>query len=558
MKAWESNPKTLLAVAATLALAGCGGSDDGPPAPVADLVFVNGKVLTVDGASSVAQAFAIKDGKFLAVGSTDAIRRNAGPNTQVVDLKGRTVIPALSDNHFHSAGGGPNIDISKTRSLAELFAKLSEAAAKAAPGSILVSNSDWHEAQLKEQRLPTAAELEAAAPGYATVLVRGGHSYFLSTTSLAKWNITPATAVPAGGAIPKDAAGRLTGELVDTARRLITLPATPAATIEDVAAEQKVLNSYGLVNVRVPGTSVAVYKQYQQLAADKRSSVRYSVLFRGTPQSLAEAGVKQNDGDEWARVWGIKLAVDGGFEGGLMTKPYAEPMGQNGTYYGLQTVTQTAFNEQVIALNRAGWRAATHAVGDAAVDQVLQGYQQANADKDIRQAGWTIEHAFITRSDQYPAMKALNLRMSLQDHLYLVAPVLKNYWGEERASQVSPAKTLLDQGLQVSGGTDASVIPLNPFWVMYHFITRDSITGGVVGVNQAVSRDTALRMLTINYAQLTDETAIKGSIEPNKLGDFVVLSGDFMAMPAAELEDLKAVATFVGGKKVYQDPVLTF
>ena len=173
MKAWESNPKTLLAVAATLALAGCGGSDDGPPAPTADSVFINGKVLTVDGASSVAQAFAIKDGKFLAVGSTDAIRRNAGPNTQVVDLKGRTVIPALSDNHFHSAGGGPNIDISKTRSLAELFAKLSEAAAKAAPGSILVSNSDWHEAQLKEQRLPTAAELEAAAPGYATVLVRG-------------------------------------------------------------------------------------------------------------------------------------------------------------------------------------------------------------------------------------------------------------------------------------------------------------------------------------------------------------------------------------------------
>jgi predicted amidohydrolase YtcJ len=91
---------------------------------------------------------------------------------------------------------------------------------------------------------------------------------------------------------------------------------------------------------------------------------------------------------------------------------------------------------------------------------------------------------------------------------------------------------------------------------MYHFITRDSITGGVVGANQAVSRDTALRMLTINYAQLTDETAIKGSIEPNKLGDFVVLSGDFMAMPAAELEDLKAVATFVGGKKVYQDPAI--
>lgn len=545
---------TLAGVAALcLSLAACSGSDE--PVEVADAVFTNAKVVTVDDKSTVAQAFAVKDGKFLAVGSDAEIRRYVGASTPVTDLKGRTVVPALSDGHFHNAGGGPGIDLSQTRSLAELLAKVSQAAAKAAPGAILVSNGDWHEAQLKEQRTPTAAEIESAAPGIPTVLVRGGHSVFLNTTALAKWNITLATPVPAGGAIPRNANGGLTGELVDTAKSLIQLPPAPALTVADLEAEQKVLNSYGLVNVRIPGTSIEAYRMHQQLRASGRSTVRYSLLFRGpTPEQLAAAAVKQGEGDEWLRIWGIKMGVDGGFEGGLMTKPYLEPMGQGGTYFGLRVLPQATFNSQAMAWNRAGWRVATHAVGDAAIDQVLQGYEQANADKDLRQAGWTIEHAFVSRPDQYPRIKAMNLRMSVQDHLYLAAPVLKNYWGADRASQVTPVKTYLDQGFLVAGGTDASVVPVNPFWVMYHFLTRDTISAGVFGANEAVaSRDQVLRLITINYAKLTDEASIKGSIEPKKLADFVVLSADYMTVPAAEVENLKALATFVGGKKVYQD-----
>lgn len=558
MRALDSKVKYAVALGTAITVAGCSTMNSTPPV-VADTVFTNGKVLTVDDKSTVAQAFAIKDGKYVFVGSNAQSAAYTGPSTKVVDLQGRTTIPGLADSHLHTAGGGPGLDLSKTRSLADVYVILSQAAKTAMPGTVLVSNSDWHEAQFKEQRLPTAAELEAAAPGVPVVLVRGGHSYFLNDTALAKYKITTATPVPAGGAIPVGTDGKLTGEITDTAKPLVTLPPVKPMSVADLAEQQKILNSYGLTSIRVPGISVANYRVFQQLRDEGKATVRYSILLR--PRDLADfkasvvpSGVKQGEGDEWVKVWGIKVMVDGGFEGGLMTKPYLEPMGKGGTYYGLQIMSQATFNDYVINLNRAGWRAAVHAVGDAGVDEVLTGFEAANADKDITRNGWTIEHAFITRPDQYPRIRKLNLNMSVQDHLYLAAPVLKAYWGAERASQVTPVKTYLDEGFMVAGGTDSPVIPLSPFWVMYHFMTRDTISDGVYGPNQAVtSRDAILRMMTINNAKLTDEAAIKGSIEPGKLADFAVLSADYMTIPAKQVQDLKAVATYVGGKLVYRD-----
>lgn len=540
-------------------LAGCINTPTSPSSVVADAVFTNGKVVTVDARSSIAQAFAVKDGKFIYVGTTSQAMAYAGPATRVVDLKGRTTIPGLADSHLHTAGGGAGIDLSKTRSLADVFAKLADAARVARPGDVLVSNSDWHEAQLSEQRLPSAAELETAAPNIPVVLVRGGHSYFLNNTALAKYGITTATPVPAGGAIPVGPDGKLTGEITDTAKPLVKLPPSLPLTLADLENQQKILNSYGLTSIRVPGISVADYRKFQQLRDTGRATVRYSILIR--PRNLADfkssvfdAGIKQDEGDDWVRMWGIKIAVDGGFEGGLMTKAYEGALGDGGKYFGLRTVDQATFNDYVTGLNRLGWRAAVHAVGDAAVDEVLEGLERANAEKDITRGGWTIEHAFITRPDQYPRIRRLNLNLSVQDHLYLAAPVLKGYWGMARASQVTPVKTYLDEGFMLAGGTDSPVIPLSPFWVMYHFITRDTISDGVYGANQAVtSRDAVLRMMTINNARLTGEEAVKGSIEAGKFADFAVLSADYLSVPAKQIESLKAVATYIGGKLVYQD-----
>ena len=551
----------LSAMLALAAVAGAGCSmapATGTPPVLADMVFTNGKVLTVDARSSEAQAFALKDGKFLYVGTTARALMHAGPSTRVVDLQGRTTIPGLADSHLHTAGGGPGLDLSRTRSLADVFAILSQAARTAKPGDVLVSNSDWHEAQFREQRLPTAAELEAAAPGVPAVLVRGGHSYFLNNTALAKYGITASTPVPPGGAIPVGPDGKLTGELTDTAKPLAKLPPPEPLSVAELESQQKILNSYGLTSIRVPGISVADYRKFQQLRDSGKATVRYSILLRPRNladfrTSVADAGLKQGEGDDWVRLGGIKIGVDGGFEGGLMTRPYEGAMGQGGKYFGLRVMDQPAFNDYVTQLNRLGWRAAVHAVGDAAVDQVLEGFERANADKDISRSGWTIEHAFVTRPDQYPRIRKLNLNLSVQDHLYLAAPVLKGYWGMDRASQVTPVKTYLDEGFMLAGGTDSPVIPLSPFWVLYHFLTRETISDGVYGANQAVSsRDALLRRMTINNARLTGEEAVKGSIEAGKLADFAVLSADYMTIPAKQVETLQAVATYVGGRMVYR------
>lgn len=556
----------LLGLGFGLGLSGCGGATG----QAADTVFKNGKIVTVDAQSTVVQAMAVRSGRFVAVGSNADVDAFIGANTKVVDLHGRTVIPGLSDAHMHNEGGGPGIDLSLVRSISQLQATVSAAAKTAKPGDVLVSNLDWHEAQLAEQRLPLATELEAAAPGIPVVLVRGGHDYILNTTALLKWGIDKNTPVPPGGAITRDANGELTGELVDNAKRFVTLPPPPQVSIDDFLRTQKKLNAYGLVNVRVPGSyrgdMFNDYKLLKQLRDAKQLTLRYAVLLPGfgvdlatLQQKIAAGGIKPGEGDDYLRVWGVKTGVDGGFEGAHMSKPYQEPYGKGGTFSGLTVVPAATYNATISGIHKMGFRVATHAVGDAAVDQVLDAYELANAEKSLTGEGWAIEHAFVTRPEQYARIKKLNVVMSVQDHLYLVAPILKNYWGIDRASQVTPVKTYLDQGFLLAGGTDSPVIPVNPFWSMYHFLSRDTISAGIYGANQQVpDREQVLRMFTINYAKLIDEQANKGSIEKGKFADFVVLSADYMTVPDKQVESLKALATYVEGTSVYQDPTAAF
>jgi len=530
------------------------------PAP-ADTILVNGHVITVDARFSIAQGVAIAAGRFTAVGEDAAIRRLAGPRTTTIDLHGQTVIPGLADGHLHDAGGGPGVDLSRARSLADVLGAIGARVKASRPGDIVVTNSDWHEAQLKEHRLPYRRDLDTVSPANPVVVVRGGHEYILNSAALAKWRITKETPQPSGGRITRAADGELNGELIDRAKALVQLPPAPPLTIAALVEQHKKLNAAGLTSIRYPGAPAEQYRLLQQMEKQGLLTMRVSQLLRFGADSaesmraaIAASGLKPDEGDEWVRIGGMKLGVDGGFEGGWMREPYAGTWGEGGAFRGVNTMRQAAYTDVVKELNRLGWRAATHAVGDAAIDEVLAAYEAANRERSIRGKRWTIEHGFIVEPDQLPRMKALDLVVSAQDHLYLAGPSLVSYWGAGRAARTTPMRTYLDQGFVVAGGTDSPVVPYPPLWVIYHFATRDTISGGVLGADQRITRKEALQVETINNAFLTFEERIKGSIEPGKLADLVVLPDDILTCPDKELERMQVAMTMVGGKIVFTAP----
>jgi predicted amidohydrolase YtcJ len=531
------------------------------PAVPPDTILVNGHVLTVDARFSIAEAVAVTGGKFSAVGTDAAIRKLAGPKTTTIDLHGQTVIPGLADGHLHDAGGGPGVDLSAARSLADILAAVAARVKQSRAGDVIVSNSDWHEAQLKEHRLPYRADLDTVSSANPVVLVRGGHEYILNSAALRKWNITKETPPQPGGRITRDATGELNGELIDRAKALVQLPPAPPLTIETLVEQHKKLNAAGLTSIRYPGAPIEQYRLLEEMKRRGLLTIRVSQLMRVPADSAekmraaaAALGVKPDEGDEWLRVGGMKLGVDGGFEGGWMRQPYVEPWGEGGTFYGVNTMKQAPYTDVVKELNRLGWRVATHAVGDAAIDEVLSAYEAAHAEQSIAGRRWVLEHGFIAQPDQIARLKKLDLVVSAQDHLYLAGPSLVNYWGPVRAARTTPMRAFLDAGFVVAGGTDSAVVPYPPLWVIYHFVTRDTISGGVLGADQKITRREALQVETINNAYLTFEERIKGSIELGKLADLVVLPEDILTVPEKRIEQMHVSMTMVGGTVVYRRP----
>src|SRR5262249_55750620 len=189
--------------------------------------------------------------------------------------------------------------------------------------------------------------------------------------------------------------------------------------------------------------------------------------------AIASTGLAPDEGDEWVRIGGMKLAVDGGFEGGWMREPYAEPWGEHGAFRGVNTMPAAAYTDVVTTLSRLGWRVATHAVGDAAIDEVIAAYEAATAEPSLARNRCALEPGFFTQADQFARLKALDLVISAQDLLYLAGPSLVKYWGAARAAWTTPVRAYLDRGFVVAGGTDSPVVPYPPLWVFYHFVTRD-------------------------------------------------------------------------------------
>ena len=286
--------------------------------------------------------------------------------------------------------------------------------------------------------------------------------------------------------------------------------------------------------------------------------MRIDFLFRlrgVAPEGVAAAvdswGVAPDFAAGLLTVGGVKLGVDGGFEGGWMREPYEEPWGRGGTFFGLQTMPTDVFHGVVRELNALGWRVATHAVGDAAIDLVLDAYEQADARRPIRDRRWTIEHGFIPAPDHFDRVRALGVTVTAQNHLFVAAPSLVDYWGAARAALTTPVGLYVAERIPVSLGTDSPVIPHDPFDVLYHFATRGTLSAGTMGAEYAVTREEALRLMTSGYAYQVFAEAERGTLAPGMAADLVVLSGDYMTVPDDEIGDLAAVLTVVNGRIVH-------
>jgi predicted amidohydrolase YtcJ len=561
---------TLFAASCAL-IASSSWAAERPDTSYADLVLNHGKIITVDGKFSIAQAIAIRGDRIMDVGSDAALAGLVGPRTRVVDLKGHAVIPGLIDGHHHFLSKAVDaylgVDIALSPSIADVVGKIKEKAAHVQPGELIYTSSGWLPAQFKENRTPTKADLDPVSPNNP-VIVQGGHSIYLNSYALRKLGITKDTVAPAGGAIDKDPktgepTGRLTENAVNLARSMPRGVATDAQKLDALRAGQKKMNAAGITGLREPGITAHDMRIFQQLHDSGDMTVRVSMNYSLDPTKSADElikeletwGVSTGFGDDMLRLDGVgEFGIDGGFEGALMTEHYAHPPGNVAPeqYFGLQRIPTDKFDKVIVAMSRLGWRASIHTAGDKALDIVLDAYEKANKEHPIAAKRWSLEHLLYTRPDQFKRIHDLGLVVSTQFHGYMAAADMVNFWGPERAAKCTRLKDWIDAGLKVGGGSDWSLLPANPFWMIYWWVTRDSRLSGVLGPEERVSREEALRVMTINNAYITFEEHVKGSLEPGKLADLVVLSADVMTVPEKQIRDITPLATMVGGKVVYQ------
>ena len=539
-----------------------------------ELILRNGKIVTVDGNSRIAQALAIAGGRITAVGDSASISKLADPHTRVVDLRGRTVIPGLIDDHYHMLSKAVDqylgVEVALVGSIDEMLAAIRAKVDTTAPGVWVFTTSGWLPEQLQENRLPTRWDLDKVSPRNP-VVVNGGHTYYLNSLGLKLAGITKNTPSPSGGIIEKDhKTGEPTGLLIDNAVGLVNklLPncwecpgrIKHEQKIEALRIAMRKENSVGITSVREPGIIPEDMRVYEELWNRGEMTLRVSMNLSLDPQKqpsvlaqqLGEWGVSTGFGNEFLRLDGIgEFGIDGGFEGALMTKPYAATAGREEGYHGLQRIPTGNFDQAMLVFNRLNWRACPHVVGDQGIDLVLDAFERANQDKPIARKRWLLEHCHYMRPDQIDRVRRLGLAISTQFHPYMAAATMIRHWGRERAEQSMRVRDWLRAGIRVGGGSDWSLVPANPFWMIYFWVTRDTRLWGVLGSDQRIGREDALRLMTVNNAWLTFEEKTKGSIEPGKLADLVILSDDILTVPESRIKDIKPVATLVGGKLVY-------
>ena len=550
----------------------------------ADVIYYNGKIVTEWTTHPVAEAVAIRGDKFVAVGSNAEVRKLAGPETRQVDLKGRNVLPGLEDSHTHpimaalSEQDGP---VPVMHSVPDIQAYIRKRAAEL-PEDRLIFVPKVYATRLKERRYPTRAELDAAAPG-RVVVADNGYASVLSTAAMAKLGITRDTPPPANGKLIRDAKGEPTGLVLGAPQLLGTIRRSKQPTHDDLVwalkSMQKAYNAVGITSTIDRAQRPEAFRVYGELRAKNeltvRSYVTYMITAKGTPkdvrQEIEAIPFVTGFGDDWFRVGSLKVVLDGGILIG--TAYLREPYGDNTAIYGYKepdyqgvlAVPRENVVEMARTANRLGWQMTAHTAGGGATDVLLDAYEAANREKSIVGRRFTVTHGNFPNAQAIARAKKLGVAFDCQPAWeHLDGPAIKDVFGPERMAYFIPLRSLIDAGVVVAGGSDHmirfdsrnAINPYNPFFGMWMAITRKTVDGSVLNPEQCITREEALRMWTLNGAYLSFEEKIKGSIEPGKLADMVVVSKDFLNCPVDEIKDMEALQTIVGGKVVYTSPLL--
>ncbi len=536
-----------------------------------DTIWVNGTVVTMEG-ERVVQAVAVLGDLIVAVGSDAAVRGLAGPETRVVDLDGRTMTPGFYAAHDHFPGSGrvavTQVDLNSPpiggiENMDQLVAAL-RARAEELPEGQWVSGRGYDDTLLAEQRHPTRADLDKASTTHPIYISHtSGHLGVANSLALELAGVTRDTPDPPGGVVRKDPdTGEPDGVFEESGGMVSRLipPPTPEQTMEAYRWAVEDYVEDGVTTAVIAGGGRGSLTGLQRARDAGILTFRIiTMMSRGAPgqPSAAEAGgMVSGFGDEYLKLGAIKIVQDGSNQGytGYFTEPYHTPFKGDADYRGYPRRRREDLTTMVKELHETGYQIAIHANGDAAIDDVLHAFREAQLAFPREDARHRIEHCQMVRQDQLDAIAELNLSPSFfVGHVY--------YWGDrhrdifmgpKRAAGISALRSSIDRGIRFTVHDDTPVTPVNPLQLVWVGVNRLTKTDQVLGPDERITPLEALRTVTIDAAWQNFEEDIKGSIAPGKLADLVILDGNPLTVDPTAIRDIQVQETIVGGETVYE------
>jgi predicted amidohydrolase YtcJ len=532
--------------------------------PEATLILSNGKIWTGSAAQPLAEAVACLDGRIVAVGTSADVRRWTGPHTRTIDLGGKLAVPGFNDAHVHFYEGGADlagVQLRDAKSEAEFRDRI-RAFAATLPKGRWILGGNWDHENWTPARLPTRQLIDEAAGDHPVFINRlDGHMSLANSLALKLAGITRATPDPPGGTIVRDANGDPAGVLKDAAQSAVdrVIPAPTDAEIAiAVRAAMRNANENGVTSVQDMSAAPEFFRVYQRLLQQGELTVRISAHQPlATWNRLAAPGVLAGFGGPMLHIGGLKGFADGSL--GSTTALFYEPYLDAPTTSGLansEMIPETKMQQHIADADRAGLQIAIHAIGDKANHLILNFFEEAIAKNGPRDRRFRIEHAQHLRAGDIPRFAKLGVIASMQPyHAIDDGRWAEKRIGPERAKGTYAFRSLLDAGAVLAFGSDWAVAPMVPLMGIYGAATRRTLDGKHPGgwvPEQKITVAEALRAYTWGSAYASFEEKIKGTIEPGKLADFVVLSRDILTIDPAGIDAVKVEMTIFDGRVVYQ------